>query len=35
MTAADINSGLQPKITRTKLTGCTSRDQAWRWRTSI
>jgi predicted phage tail protein len=31
MTAADINSGLQPKITRTKLTGCTSRDQAWRW----
>jgi len=31
MTAADINSGLQPKITRTKITGCTSRDQAWRW----
>jgi hypothetical protein len=31
MTAADINSGLQPKITRTKVTGCTSRDQAWRW----
>jgi predicted phage tail protein len=31
MTEADINSGLQPKITRTKLTGCTSRDQAWRW----
>jgi predicted phage tail protein len=31
MTATDINSGLQPKVTRTKLTGCTSRDQAWRW----
>jgi hypothetical protein len=31
MTAADLNSGLQPKITRTRLTGCTSRDQAWRW----
>jgi hypothetical protein len=31
MTFADINSGLQPKITRTKLTGTTSRDQAWRW----
>jgi hypothetical protein len=31
MTAADINSGLQPKPTRTKLLGCTSRDQAWRF----
>jgi predicted phage tail protein/sulfur carrier protein ThiS len=31
MTASDINSGLQPKITRTRLIGCTSRDQAWRW----
>src|SRR5581483_6141997 len=31
MTAEDINSGLQPKVTRTKLLGCTSRDQAWRW----
>ena len=31
MTAEDLNSGLQPKITRTKLIGCTSRDQAWRW----
>jgi predicted phage tail protein len=31
MTAADINSGLQPKVTRTRLIGCTSRDQAWRW----
>ena len=31
MTEANINSGLQPKITRTKLVGCTDRDQAWRW----
>lgn len=31
MTADDLNSGLQPKVTRTQLIGCTSRDQAWRW----
>lgn len=31
MTAADVNSGLQPKPARTRLIGCTSRDQAWRW----
>lgn len=31
MTEADLNSGLSPKPTRTKLIGCTSRDQAWRW----
>lgn len=31
MTAQDLNSGLTPKPTRTKLIGCTSRDQAWRW----
>ena len=31
MTETDINSGLQPKPARTKLTGCTNRDQAWRW----
>jgi predicted phage tail protein len=31
MTAADMNSGLEPKIARTQLIGCTSRDQAWRW----
>ena len=31
MTAATINSGQQPKIARTSLLGCTSRDQAWRW----
>lgn len=31
MTAADLNSGLAPKTTRTRLIGCTSRDQAWRW----
>ncbi len=31
MTEADLNSGLAPKPTRTKLIGCTSRDQAWRW----
>ena len=31
MTADDINSGLQPKPMRTRLIGCTSRDQAWRW----
>ncbi|MGA7887603.1 MAG: phage tail protein [Acidobacteriaceae bacterium] len=31
MTAADMNSGLAPKITRTNLIGCTSRDQAWAW----
>jgi predicted phage tail protein len=31
MTAEDLNSGLAPKPTRTKLIGCTDRDQAWRW----
>jgi hypothetical protein len=31
MTEADMNSGLAPRITRTQLIGCTSRDQAWRW----
>ena len=31
MTVEDLNSGLQPKIMRTKLIGCTDRDQAWRW----
>jgi hypothetical protein len=31
MSAATINSGQQPKITRTNLLGCTSRDQAWQW----
>jgi len=31
MTAADLNSGLQPKVSRVKLLGCTNRDQAWRW----
>jgi hypothetical protein len=31
MTADDLNSGVTPKPTRTKLVGCTSRDQAWRW----
>ncbi len=31
MTAADMNSGLQPKVTRARLIGCSSRDQAWRW----
>ena len=32
MTAATINSGIQPKITRVKQTpGCTNRDQAWQW----
>ena len=31
MTAADLNSGLAPKIARTRLIGTTSRDQAWRW----
>jgi predicted phage tail protein len=31
MTESDINSGEQPKTTQTTLTGCTSRDQAWRW----
>jgi predicted phage tail protein len=31
MTTDDVNSGLPPKVTRTRLLGCTSRDQAWRW----
>lgn len=31
MTEGDLNSGVTPKPTRTKLIGCTSRDQAWRW----
>jgi len=31
MTSEDLNSGISPKPTRTKLIGCTSRDQAWRW----
>jgi predicted phage tail protein len=31
MTADDVNSGIQPKVTRTRLIGCTSRDHAWRW----
>lgn len=31
MTATTINSGIQPKITRVNLLGCTDRDQAWRW----
>jgi len=31
MTEEDQNSGEQPKLTQTTLTGCTSRDQAWRW----
>jgi hypothetical protein len=31
MTSEDLNSGINPKPTRTKLIGCTSRDQAWRW----
>ena len=35
MTEADLNSGLTPKPSRTKLIGCTSRDQACAGRTSI
>jgi len=31
MTATTINSGIQPKISRVSLLGCTSRDQAWAW----
>jgi predicted phage tail protein len=31
MSESDMNSGEQPKTTEITLTGCTSRDQAWRW----
>ena len=30
-TSTTLNSGLQPKITRTNLLGCVTRDQAWQW----